>query len=107
MSISKTDIQAVSECGSLNEAATVRYIPNKTFQRLNKIALKHGKNCMTDDCPVLRDGHAAPIFFAVSNIDTTGWVRCMRPATPDCTVHVFLDIQLDQFNKLPIKSVEP
>jgi hypothetical protein len=80
------------------------FIPNKTLRRLNKIAAKHGMNCLTDDCPILRDGYAAPILMALPGVDTTGWVRCMIPATPDCSIHVFLDIQSDDFSSLPVST---
>lgn len=86
------------------DAEKTRFIPNRTLRRLNKIALKHGKNCLTDDCPVLRDGFATPIVLAVPNIDTVGWVRCLIPATPDCEKQVVLDIQCDEFNALPIHT---
>ena len=82
-----------------------RYIPNGTLRRLNKIANKNGKNSLTDDCPVLRDGLNAPIFFAVPGIDTPGWVRCMIPATQECEDHVCLDIQSDEFDDLPVYVV--
>ena len=84
------------------EASRGRYIPKGTLRRLNKIAHKHDMNSLTDDCPVLRDGYAAPIFLAVPSIDTMGWVRCMIPATPDCTVQVCLDIQCEEFCDLPV-----
>jgi hypothetical protein len=84
------------------EAANVRYIPNRTLRRLNKIAHKHGMNSLTDDCPVLQDCYTAPIFFAHSGCDTTGWVRCMIPATPDCEIQVCLDIQCEDFYDLPV-----
>lgn len=86
------------------EAKKTRFIPNRTLRRLNKIALKHGKNCLTDDCPVLRDGFATPIVLAVPNIDTVGWVRCLIPATPDCEKQVVLDIQCDEYKALPVHT---
>jgi hypothetical protein len=80
------------------------FIPNKTLRRLNKIAAKHGMSCLTDDCPILRDGYAAPILMALPGVDTTGWVRCMIPATPDCSIHVFLDIQNSDLGSLPVST---
>lgn len=86
-----------------------RFIPNRTLRRLNLIAIKHGMNSMTDDCPVLRDGHNVPITRALPSIDTTGWVRCLIAATPDCDKYVFLDIQSDEFENLPVhrSTLEP
>ena len=89
---------------SPQEAARVRYIPNRTLRRLNKIANKHGRNCLTDDCPVLQNGYAAPIFLAHPGFYTTGWVRCMIPATPDCEIQVCLDIQFEEFYDLPVHT---
>ena len=86
----------------MNES--VRYIPNKTLRRLNGIAIKNGKNSLTDDCPVLRDGFNAPVFLALRGIDSGGWVRCMIPATPDCSDHVYLDVRLEDYENLPIHS---
>lgn len=82
----------------------VRYIPNRTLRRLNKIAIKHGKKSLTDDCPILRDGFNAPIFLAHPGFDETGWIRCMIPATPDGETTVLLDIQFEEFNALPIHT---
>jgi hypothetical protein len=86
------------------EAANVRYIPNLTLRRLNKIARKHGMNSLTDDCPVLQNGYAAPISLAHPGFNTTGWVRCMIPATSDCEIQVCLDIQCEEFYDLPVHT---
>lgn len=82
-----------------------RYIPNKTLKKLNKIALRHGMNCLTDDCPVLRDGFNAPVFSHF-HVDTVGWVRCVIPATPDCSHHVCLDVRKEDFEALPLSVIE-
>src|SRR5690242_3396154 len=84
---------------------TIRLIPNKELRRLNKIAAKHGRNRLTDDCPVLKDGYDVPIFLALPGIDSLGWVRCQIPATPDCTVQVFLDVRDVDFDRLPVREV--
>lgn len=85
--------------------ANYRFIPNKTLRRLNRIAAKHGMNSLTDDCPVLRDGYNVPVLFSLDDIDALGWVRCMIPATPDLTVNVCLDVPFDEFQKLPLHSM--
>lgn len=86
------------------DAEKARFIPNRTLRRLNRIAHENGKNHLADDCPVLSDRYAAPIFVASRCIDTTGWVRCLIPATPDCEKQVVLDIQCDEFNALPVHT---
>lgn len=86
----------------MNATETVRYIPAKTLKRLNKIAIKHGKYCLTDDCPVLTEGKNVPIFLSIPDFTDGGWTRCHIPATSDCQNHVFLDIRFEDFEKLPI-----
>lgn len=81
---------------------SVRYIPAQTLKRLNKVAIKHGKYCLTDDCPVLMEGKNVPIFLSIPDFTDGGWTRCQIPATSDCQNHVFLDIRHEDFEKLPI-----
>lgn len=84
---------------------SIRYIPAKTLKRLNKIAIKHGKYCLTDDCPVLTEGKNVPIFLSIPDFAEGGWTRCQIPATSDCSNHVFLDIRHEDFDELPIIKV--
>lgn len=84
-----------------NTSETRRFIPNGVLRRLNRVAERHGKRYMSDDCPVLNEGESVPVLRAFSGIDSAGWVRCEVPATPDCTVHVFLDVRLEDFGALP------
>jgi hypothetical protein len=44
----------------------------------------------------------APVFRALPGIDSAGWVRCVIPATPDCTVQVCLDLRVKDFEMLPV-----
>ena len=88
------------------DAASIRFIPNKTLRRLNRIAAKHSMDSLQNDCPVLRDGWNAPILLALPGIEAAGWVRCMIPAAPDCLTPVFLDIQGAEFYKLPLHTSE-
>lgn len=84
---------------------SVRYIPAKTLRRLNKIAIKHGKYCLTDDCPVLVEGKNVPIVLSIPNFTDGGWVRCQIPATSDCLNHVCIDIRHEDFDELPVAQV--
>jgi hypothetical protein len=85
---------------------SIRYIPAKTLKRLNKLAVRNGKYCLTDNCPVLVEGKNVPIFLSIPSFDDGDWVRCQIPATSDCLNHVFLDIRCEDFEKLPIIQAE-
>lgn len=78
------------------------FIPNADLWRLNWIATRNGKNSLTDGCPVMALGHNAPILLALPGIESPGWVRCVLPAKPDCTVHVCLDVRLEDYYQLPV-----
>lgn len=88
----------------MTKTESVRYIPAKTLKRFNKIAIKHGKYCLTDDCPVLKDGKNVPVVLSIPCFEE-GWVRCQIPATADCLNHVCIDIQHEDFDKLPTVQV--
>jgi hypothetical protein len=89
----------------MNATESVRYIPARTLKKLNKLAIKHGKYCLTDDCPVLKEGKNVPIVLSIPSFDDGGWVRCQIPATGNCLNHVFLDIRPQDFENLPLVQV--
>jgi len=84
------------------KAKPVKYIPSHRLPELNYIAAKHRKNSLVDDCPVLKEPYHVPISLALPGIDSTGWVRCLVPATPDCSVQVCLDVRQEDFDCLPL-----
>ena len=86
---------------SHHKGSRFKYIPNALLHRYNRIAEKNKKRSLTEDCPILKDGHNAPIFLALPGIDATGWVRCQIPAVPECSSQVFLDIRQQDFDDLP------
>jgi hypothetical protein len=90
----------------MNETESIRYIPAPTLKRLNKIAIKHGKYCLTDDCPVLKEGKNVPIVLSIPSFDDGGWVRCQIPGTSDCLNHVCLDIRHKDYQKLPFVGID-
>ena len=85
---------------SLREGGMLWLKPGE-LQSLHRYAKQHGKNCLSDDCSLLKHDYDGPVNIDVPSLDSTGWVHCVIADTTCDSEPTRLDVPLEHFEKLP------
>lgn len=83
-----------------------KFIEFDQVNELNRVAIKHKQNALTDDCPILSEGNNVPILLALPGIAQSDLDRCMLPAGVDSEDKVFLDVRREEYEKLPQRKLD-